>query len=113
MGTTTIFAPDQSLTVLLTMESLLFAVFAFTLTFGTSSLMRVARADVARKVAFSAACVLSVIGAGAAAAWVDLFIFGTWPHGFVAWFPVMAIAVGLVAQPIFAWVFVASLVRVR
>src|SRR5436190_1523268 len=97
------FGPDRSLTVLLTTESLLFAVLALTLSFGTSSLPVKSPAAFARKATIAIAAVLTVLGAGAATAWIDLFIKGTWPQGFVAWFPVLAIAVGAMCQPIFAW----------
>lgn len=103
------FGPDKSLTVLLTTESLLFAVFALALSLGTSSLPVSSPAAFARKATIVVAVVLTVLGAGAAMAWADLFIKGTWPHGFVAWFPVVAIAVGAVCQPVFAWVIVRNL----
>jgi hypothetical protein len=68
-------------------------------------------ARTARKVATAAAGVLTVMGTGAAAAWVNLFLVGDWPAGFLDWFPAVAILVGIVAQPIFAWVFVVKMWR--
>ena len=105
------FGSDRSLTVLLTTESLLFAVFALTLSFGSSTLGRVSLAGVARVVAIAAAAVLTVLGGGAAIAWFDVFVNGRWPNEFAAWFPAAAIALGAVCQPIFAWVFAINLVR--
>jgi hypothetical protein len=106
------FGSDKALTTLLTTESLLFAVFALTLSFGGNSLSSVVVVDVARKMALAVAAVLTILGIGAATAWVATFL-GTdpSPHGFNEWCPAAAIAVGVVAQPIFAWFFVASLRR--
>lgn len=105
------FGATQSLTVLLTTESLMFAVFAFTPALTSGPIGRTMLARTARKAATAAAAVLTVLGAGAAAAWVNLFLVGDWPAGFLGWFPVVAILAGIVAQPIFAWVFVAKIWR--
>lgn len=105
------FNPTQALTVLLTTESLLFAVFALTLGFGGSSLPGTVVVGVARTIATAAALVLTTLGIGAATAWVDLFICSESLHGFAQWCPAVAIGVGVLSQPIFAWVFVVYLWR--
>jgi len=107
---TATWGPDKSLTTLLSTEGLLFAVFALTLSFGNSSLILGVSADLGRKLAAAIAAVLTVLGIGAVTAWTELFVCSTWPSGFGEWFPVLAIVVAAVAQPMFAWVFV---VRVR
>lgn len=104
------FSSANALTTLLTTESLLFAVFALTLSFGSSPVARAVPTSAARQIATSAAAVLTFLGTGATVAWIDLFIC-PWPARFVQWFPAVAIAVGILAQPIFAWAFVVGLSR--
>jgi len=104
------FSSANALTTLLTTESLLFAVFALTLSFGSSSVARTVTTSAARQIAATAAGVLTFLGAGAAVAWVDLFVC-PWPGRFAQWFPAVAIAVGILAQPVFAWSFVVGLSR--
>lgn len=104
------FAAKDVLTTLMTTESLLFAVFALTLSFGASSLGRTMLAAPARWMAAVAAVVLTVLGSGAAIAWGNIFL-GHWPSGFVHWFPIAALAAGILAQPAFAWLIVFKLFR--
>src|SRR4051812_27130288 len=101
--TTTAFGSKDALAVLLTTESLLFAVFGVTFSFGASG--RIAMADVARLMAVFAAMILPVLAAGAEVAWADLFLGDSWPDRFAGWFPALAIALGAAAQPLFAWAF--------
>jgi hypothetical protein len=107
----TAFGSDKVLTALLTTESLLFAVMALTFTFGSAAINEVVMQDTAKRIAVVAALVLTALGAGAAVAWVDLFVRGDWPDHFTAWFPVAALALGAVAQPLFAWGFVINIYR--
>lgn len=104
------FTSANAMNTLLTMESLLFAVFALSMSFGSSAAMRTMTARSARRLAIAAAATLTVLGAGAAVAWCDLFL-RDWPDSFGRSFPVVAIAGGIVAQPVFAWMFVAKLAR--
>lgn len=96
---------SSALTTTLTTESLLFAVFSFTLSFGASSLPSVVVTDVARRLSIAIAFVLTVLGVGAMTAWVEVFV-SSGTHGFGAWAPAVAIAVGALAQPVLAWIFV-------
>src|SRR4051794_13786658 len=94
------WGPDKSLTTLLSTESLLFAVFALTFSFGKSSLIRGITAELGRKLAGGIAVVLTLLGTGAVTAWIELFVCGTWPPNFGEWFPVVAIVVAATAQPV-------------
>lgn len=104
------FTSANALTTLLTTESLLFAVFALTLSLGTTPSARVALTSSGRRLGVCAATFLTFLAAGAAVAWGDLFLTA-WPDRFAQWFPAVAIAAGVVAQPAFAWLFVVNLFR--
>lgn len=103
------FTEANALSTLLTTESLLFAVFAFAFS-GPSAIARTMKVGFSRGIARVAAATLTFLAAGAAVAWIDLFL-GAWPASFVDWFPIVAIAAGIVAQPFFAWAFVWNLGR--
>jgi hypothetical protein len=104
------FNDANAVSTLLTTESLLFAVFAVTLSFGASAAARAPRPRDARRLACAAAGVLTLFGSGAAVAWADLFL-DDWPRRFADWFPVATLAIGIVAEPMFAWTFVAHIYR--
>ena len=104
------FSSANALTSLLTTESLLFAVFGLTVSLGGSPAARIDLASPSRALAVVAACVLTLLALGAAVSWVDLFI-GHWPGSFARWFPICTIALGIITQPMFAWMFVRSLFR--
>lgn len=95
----------QALTTLLTTESLLFAVFSVALAFGSSGLTSVVSAGFARSMVKAVAVVLTVLGIGACTAWIEVFV-GACTHGFTEWAPAFGIAVGVAAQPVFAWILV-------
>lgn len=102
------FSSANALSTLLTTESLLFAVFALSLNIGSSPDARTMISGVGA--ARCAAALLTVLATGALVAWGDVFLCH-WPHRFGQWFPAAAMAGGIVAQPIFAWVFVAKVTR--
>jgi hypothetical protein len=104
------FTSANALTALLTTESLLFAVFALTLGLGANPSARVSLLSSARLLGACAAALLTVLAMGAAVAWGDLFLTD-WPDRFGRWFPVVVIGVGVLAQPVFAWLLVANLHR--
>jgi hypothetical protein len=104
------FTSANALTTLLATESLLFAVFAVTLGLGGSPPARTSLASSARNIAVWAAGVLTILASGAIVAWGDLFL-DDWPARFGLWFPSTVVAVGALAQPIFAWVVVVNLYR--
>jgi hypothetical protein len=104
-GVTLTFTEVNALTALLTTESLLFAAFGVAIGLGSSAAALTLQAPAARKLAVVSAVVLTFVGAGAMVAWTELFIVSAWPARFGEWFPVVAIAVGIVAQPTFAGVF--------
>lgn len=104
------FTSANALTTLVTTESLLFAVFALTFSFGGSPAARVMLVSSARRIGVCAAAVLTILAGGAAVAWGDLFL-SNWPSRFGQWFPVVAIAAGVLAQPLFAWMFIVNLYR--
>lgn len=106
---TVAFTDVTALTVLLTTESLLFAVFAVAFS-GPSPLARSMKVDVSRRGAVVAAATLTFLASGAAVTWCDLFLHD-WPPRVADWFPIVAIATGILAQPTFAWAFVWSLNR--
>jgi hypothetical protein len=103
-GLSTNFTGANALTTLLTTESLLFAVFALTLS-GPSSLGSTMSVAFWKRSAKVGASTLTFLATGAAVAWGHLFLCD-WPSAFVDWFPVLAIAAGIIAQPLFAWAFV-------
>ena len=103
------FAPTDALIALLTIESLLFVVFGVTLSFGTGEQSMTVVAGTARRIAVGVAVVLTILSVGAATAWVDVFLSGASTHGFAQWCPAVAIAVGVVTQPVFAWIVVRKL----
>jgi hypothetical protein len=107
-ATATRFDPTDALTSLLTVESLLFAVFSITLTFGSSGLTKNVTGGTMRRLARATAAVLTVLSIGAGTSWVTLFV-GSSTHGFAQWSPAVALAIGVIAQPVFAWIFVANL----
>lgn len=98
------------LTTLLTTESLLFAVFALTLALPGSAAATVMLGPRARRIALGAAFILTALASGAIVAWVDVFC-DPWPDRFARWYPAVTIALGAVAQPIFAWIVVRNLYR--
>jgi hypothetical protein len=104
------FTSTNALTTLLTTESLLFAVFALALGLSGTQLARTTLASAARNMAVSAAAVLTALASGAIVAWGDLFL-RDWPARFGLWFPAATIAIGILAQPVFAWVVVINLRR--
>ena len=69
------FTDLNALTMLLTTESLLFAVFAFTFA-GPSPAAATMKIAFARRGARVAACTLTFLGLGAAVAWANLFLGG-------------------------------------
>ena len=110
LATATQLAPTDALTALLTIESLLFAVFSITLTFGSSGLTKSVTGGLVRRIAAATAAVLTVLSVGAGTSWVKLFV-GSSTYGFAQWSPAIALAVGLIVQPVFAWIFVANLYK--
>lgn len=104
------FTSANALTTLLTSESLLFAVFALTLSLGASTSAQVSLASAGRLIGIYAATLLTLLATGAAVAWGDVFLTD-WPERFGQWFPAIVMAIGLAAQPVFAWLLVASLQR--
>lgn len=92
----------ETLIALLTIESLIFAVFSVAIGFGTSA--RTVVGSLTRKLACAGAAVLTVLAVGAGTAWVNAFVgSASTTHGFSGWCPAVAIAVGLSVQPVFAW----------
>ena len=100
------FTSANAISTLLTTESLLFAVFALALSFPSSPLARTAVSG--RQIVFWAAALVTLVASGAAVAWLNLFL-AHWPARFGTWFPAVAIAGGIIAQPGFVWVFVIKL----
>lgn len=101
--------PTQSLTTLLSTESLLFAVFSVSLGFGSNAAAYKVTAKTARRVATGAAIVLTLLALGAMTAWVAVFVTPCTTHGFLGWAPALMIALGAVAQPVFGWVLARQL----
>jgi hypothetical protein len=106
LATVTQFAPTNALIALLTIESLLFVVFGVTLSFGTGAQSATVVGGTARCIAIAVAIVLTVLSVGATTAWVDLFVSNASTHGFAQWSPAVAIVVGVITQPVFAWIIV-------
>lgn len=104
------FTSANALTTLLTTESLLFAAFSLSLSLPGSTAPREFLADRARVFGAAAALVLTVLAGGTVAAWVEVFAH-PWIGHFGRCFPALTILVGALAQPTFAWVFVASISR--
>jgi hypothetical protein len=96
------FSQANALTALMTAESLLFAVFAVTLSIGAGPTAKQADMRFVRRLAVAAAAVLTLLGIGGLISWCDLFV-AEWPGRLAEWAPLVALAVGIVAQPVFAW----------
>ncbi|MGD1058035.1 MAG: hypothetical protein ABR992_11555 [Solirubrobacteraceae bacterium] len=100
----------EQLVSLLTAETLVFAVFGLSLTFGESRMAKVNRVSTERAIAISAAAITSFLAAGAAVAWWHIYV-DHWPSAFGIWFPVAILALGIVALPLFAWGVLYALLR--
>lgn len=97
------FTSTNALSTLLTVESFLFAV--INVAIGASALTPMGNRVLQRprRFAFWAASLLTVVAAGAAVAWWDLFVDGEWPDRFGGWGPVVVIAAAILAQPTLTW----------
>jgi hypothetical protein len=100
----------EQMVSLLTAETLTFAVFGLSLTFGESRMARVNSVRAERRIATAAAAIMGFLAAGAGVAWWHLYV-GKWPSTFGSWFPVAMLGVGIVAQPLFAWGVLYALLR--
>jgi hypothetical protein len=100
----------EQMVSLLTVETLAFAVFGLSLTFGESRMAKSTGVRAERRIAVAAAAIMSFLAAGAGVAWWYLYV-GHWPSAFGSWFPVAMLGLGIVAQPLFAWGVLYALLR--
>jgi hypothetical protein len=97
------FNASDALIALLTVESLLFALFSVAIGLGASS--GTVAGSLTRGLANAGAVVLTILAVGSGTAWVDVFArSNAATHGFSEWCPAVALALGLAVQPAFAWV---------
>ena len=104
----TVFTSASALTTLLTVESLMFAALSVAIALSSSRGGPRRLLPQARSMAAQVAGVLTVVGFGASVAWLDIFARDGL-FELTRLVPGMCIAVGIVAQPIFAWRLAMSL----
>jgi hypothetical protein len=100
------FTSADALRTLLTTESLVFAVFTSAVGLAAATPFGQRFLVSPRRLAFAAASFLTILAIGALVSWFDVF-WGDWPGGATN-FSVLCILVGIVAQPVFAWIVAAS-----
>lgn len=103
------FSAAQSLTLLVTMESLLFAALNVGLALALPAVggRNISRTGAYRLAKLAAAC-LTVVAAGALLAWWQVFI-DEWPTSFLRKLIAGAVAVGVCAQPVISWIAVRAI----
>jgi hypothetical protein len=104
------FQPTTALTILLTVESLLFAGLAAAVSLSSTTTLPVSPHAAARALALGIAAVLTAVAVGAGFAWSRLFVHA-WPSRLDEQVPVICLAVGIAAQPIVAWIVVRVVYR--
>jgi hypothetical protein len=93
----------QALTILLTVESLIFAALGISVAVtaavpgGRSPYL--AQGKLARRIALT----LTAVAVAAGTAWWQVFMRPVRPDGFFAWAQALGVAIALVAEPYFAW----------
>ena len=105
---TAALAPKDTFSDLLLVETLMFAVFGLSFTFPESELARHRNVALGRRFAACSAGIVSVLAVGAIVSWCAIAL-DSWPDDFGEWFPLVMLAIGIVAQPAFAWWVVRSL----
>jgi sterol desaturase/sphingolipid hydroxylase (fatty acid hydroxylase superfamily) len=101
-------APKDTLSDLLFVETLVFAVFGLSFSFPQSELARTKNVALGRRFALWSAVIVSLLAIGAVISWCELAL-ENWPGDFSEWFPLVMLAVGIIAQPAFAWWVVRAL----
>lgn len=92
----------QTLTVLLTVESLIFAALSVGITVTTPVAGGRSPYLAKGKLARNIAVVLTLVAGAAASAWWQVYFDPKAPHGFFAWVQTLGVAVAVIAQPYFA-----------
>lgn len=105
-----LFTPSNALTTLLVVESLLFAGFATSLSLTSMATLAISPQRAARGLALGVCGVVTIVAVGAASAWARIFL-ETWPPRIDDQIPAICIAIGILAQPIVAWIVVRLLYR--
>jgi hypothetical protein len=103
-----VFTSAEAMTTLLTVESLMFAAFSVAIALSSARGAPRRLLPQARSLGGQVAGVLTVLGVGAGVAWLDIFA----RHGSLTLargVPAVCIALGIIAQPVFAWRLVATL----
>jgi hypothetical protein len=97
---------SDALVLLMTVEALLFAGLAVSVTLAGPSELGGPPAVRGAKLAWTIAIAIALISFGAAMAWLDLYVgHGQWPDGFRARAIAVAIAVGIVSPSVLgAWI---------
>jgi hypothetical protein len=96
----------DALILLLTVEALLFAGLAVSVTLAGPSQLGGPPAVRGAKLAWTITCVIALLSFGAAMAWLDLYVgHSRWPSGFRAEAIAVAIAIGVASPPALgAWI---------
>jgi hypothetical protein len=95
-------SPSDALILLVTVESLLFAALAVSVTLAGPSEMGGPPFVRGSKLAWSITAVLAIVSLGALMCWLELYAGSGWPCGFRAAISALAILVGIGAQPLLA-----------
>lgn len=98
-----LFTPSNALTTLLTVESLLFAGIASATALSSTTTLPISPHAAARALVLGLSAVLTCVAVGAAFAWSRLFL-DDWPQRIDDQVPALCLAVGIIAQPIVAWI---------
>jgi hypothetical protein len=94
--------PTDALILLVTVESLLFAALAVSVTLAGPSELGGPPFVRGSKLAWSITGVLTIVSIGALMCWLELYAGSRWPCGFRAALTALAILIGVVAQPLLA-----------
>jgi hypothetical protein len=96
------FSSADAMTTLLTVESLVFAVFSIALALISNLDLAVNAEKSARALTLVSSSLVTALGLGAIVAWGQSFL-GEWPSGVATMFPLICIAAGVLMQPVLSW----------